>query len=99
MSDYEIFCAFVSVMKHVGKIEELNLSKTGSSHIDSHRLTIIAVTDSEFTIFLSPGCNLVGAVLIGEEFNLHILVVGHAGSNGIKEIVGAQCSSLRGNGG
>lgn len=30
MSDYEIFCAFVSVMKHVGKIEELNLSKTGS---------------------------------------------------------------------
>ena len=30
MSDYEIFCAFVSVMKHVGKIEELRLTKTGN---------------------------------------------------------------------
>jgi hypothetical protein len=30
MNDYQILCAFVSVMKHVGKIEELNLSKTGS---------------------------------------------------------------------
>lgn len=30
MSDYEIFCTFASAMKHVGKIEEMNLTKTGN---------------------------------------------------------------------
>lgn len=30
MTDYEIFCAFVGAMKHVGQIQELHLSKNGS---------------------------------------------------------------------
>ncbi|MBO5953456.1 MAG: hypothetical protein J6Q53_04990 [Oscillospiraceae bacterium] len=34
MKDYEIFCAFISVMKHIGQIEELNLSKAGSITVE-----------------------------------------------------------------
>jgi hypothetical protein len=30
MSDYEIFCTFLSAIKHVGKVEELGLNKSGA---------------------------------------------------------------------
>ena len=53
MSDYEIFCAFVSVMKHVGKIEELNLSKTGSISLSG-----VLPDGREVHIYNPPFCRL-----------------------------------------
>ena len=34
MSDYEIFCAFVATMKHIGTIDELSLKKNGFISLD-----------------------------------------------------------------
>ena len=38
MSDYEIFCVFVSAMKRIGDIKELNLNESGGLSVNGNLL-------------------------------------------------------------
>ena len=66
-------------------------------------MTVIgAVSNGELAVILQPGSDLVGAVLVGEDLNLHILqslVVGQAPVDGVIKLPGFDGSGVGSDGG
>ena len=80
----------------------VDFSQTGGSHIHGHVPVIAGVGDGKLAAVHIPGGNLVGAVLVRKELNLHIpqgLVVAQTLTKGVIEVVYRQSGGLRGNGG